>query len=57
VVTFVNGDRVNAHCRGDGQVYRCGHNPASGWYCTCPARTDRCAHLEALRLVTIRRPA
>jgi hypothetical protein len=56
VVTYVSGDHVDASCRGDGQIYRCGHNPASGWYCNCPARSDRCCHLEALRLVAVRRP-
>lgn len=57
VIAYVSGDHVSAHCRGDGAMYRVGHNPASGWYCTCPAKTDRCCHLEALRLVVVRRPA
>jgi uncharacterized Zn finger protein len=57
VVTSVAGDHVSACVRGDGEVYRCGHEPGRGWWCSCPARTDQCAHLAALRLVTIRRPA
>jgi hypothetical protein len=57
IVTVVDGDRVQATCRGDGEVYRLGHEPGRGWWCSCPARTDRCAHLAALRLVTVRRPA
>jgi uncharacterized Zn finger protein len=58
-VIRVAGDEVRAVARGDGQLYRCGHvaGPRGGWFCTCPARADRCCHLEALRLVTIRRSA
>jgi hypothetical protein len=55
IVTSVNGDRVTAWCRGDGEVYELGHDLARGWYCGCVARTD-CSHLTALRLVTTRRP-
>lgn len=54
LVAYVNGDHVNAYARGDGETYRLGHNPASGWYCDCAARGD-CCHLRALRLVTVRR--
>jgi hypothetical protein len=57
VVTRVDGDHVSACCRGDGEVYQCGHEPDRGWWCSCPARTDQCSHLAALRLVTIRRSA
>lgn len=57
-IVRVAGDDVRALARGDGVIYRCGHVPGPrGWFCTCPARSDRCAHLQALRLVTIRRPA
>jgi uncharacterized Zn finger protein len=55
IVTEVNGDHVTAVCRGNGQVYRLDHTPGRGWHCSCPVRTDRCAHLAALRLVTVRR--
>jgi len=56
-VIRVAGDEVRATARGDGRIYRCGHvaGKGGGWFCTCPARTDRCAHLEALRLVVVRR--
>ena len=57
IVTEVSGDHVAAACRGDGEVYRLGHAPGRGWHCSCPVRTDRCAHLAALRLVTVRRGA
>jgi uncharacterized Zn finger protein len=55
VVTAVRGDHVTAACRGDGELYELGHQPGRGWWCTCPARGDRCCHLTALRLITIRR--
>ncbi len=45
---------VTATVRGDGGlVYRAEWSPDVGWSCNCPARTDRCAHLVALRLVTV----
>jgi hypothetical protein len=56
VVSFVSGDHVAAVCRGDGELYRLGHHIRRGWWCDCAARRD-CAHLIALRLVTIRRSA
>ena len=55
LVTKVDGDTVTAECRGSGEVYELGHGPGRGWYCTCPVRSDRCAHLAALRLVAVRR--
>lgn len=42
---------VRATCRGDGTVYQLGWD-AGSWWCTCPARSDQCSHLHALRLVT-----
>lgn len=49
VVAFVRGD--------SGLVYRAEWSPdLGGWLCNCPARTDRCAHLVALRLVTVAHP-
>lgn len=56
VVTAVDGDLVRATCRGAGELYTLGHEPGQGWHCSCPVRTDRCAHLTALRLVTVRTP-
>lgn len=56
IVTAVNGNHVTAVCRGQGEVYRLGHDDDRGWWCDCPARND-CCHLLALMSVTIRRPA
>ncbi len=56
-VERVVGDEVSAHCRGNGAEYELGHDLRRGWFCSCPARTDRCAHLEALRRVVVRRSA
>lgn len=44
---------VTATCRGDGTTYDLGFN-SRYWYCDCPARSDQCAHLRALRLVVDR---
>jgi uncharacterized Zn finger protein len=55
-VLEVDTDRISARVRGDGQVWWCGWNPGQRWWCRCPARTDRCAHLTALRLVTLVSP-
>jgi len=57
IVTQVDGDLVAASRRGDGKVYELGHEPGRGWWCDCLVRTDRCAHLAGLMLVTVRRPA
>lgn len=51
-VTRADGDHVIATCRGNGAIYRLGHNPSRGWWCTCPAR-GTCAHVHALGLVTV----
>jgi hypothetical protein len=45
---------VTATCRGQGEQYDLGHDPARGWWCDCPARRS-CAHLIALQSVTVRR--
>lgn len=45
---------IEAVCRGGGALYELGHTSGSGWFCSCPARGVRCAHLHALRLVTVR---
>lgn len=44
VVAVVKGD--------SGLVYRAEWSPDIGWTCNCLARSDQCAHLVALRLVT-----
>jgi hypothetical protein len=54
IVTKVDGDHVMACCRGQGSVYRLGHEPGRGWFCDCSAR-GTCCHLVALMAVTIRR--
>ncbi len=48
VVAFVRGD--------SGLVYRAEWSPDLGWLCNCLGRTDQCAHLVALRLVTVVHP-
>lgn len=49
----VDDDLIVASCRGDtAAVYRCVWEPV-GWSCSCPAVTDRCSHLRALRLVVL----
>jgi hypothetical protein len=57
VVTAVDGDLVTAVCRGQGEQYDLGHDPRrpGGWWCSCPVRTGKCAHLLALQSVTVRR--
>lgn len=52
-IDSVTTGRVHAVARGDGVLHDLGHN-GRRWYCDCPARTDRCCHLTALRLVVIR---
>ena len=51
-VVEVGAGVVRAYCRGDGRVYRCGWWRGR-WGCSCPALSDRCAHLLALRLVVL----
>ena len=51
VIAQVTPQRVDAFVRGDGQIYAAGfHNEQ--WVCDCPARSDACCHLRAVRLVT-----
>jgi hypothetical protein len=52
-IDVVSPDLIAATCRSDGVAYSVGWTPALGWTCTCPAR-GRCAHLLALKLVTVR---
>lgn len=53
----IDTDEIRGHCRGDGATYSLGWNPADRWWCSCPAARGRCAHLVALKLVAVRRPA
>ena len=51
-VVRVEGDLVQAECRGDsGRAYELGFFNGR-WTCSCPARTD-CSHLIALWRVTV----
>ncbi len=50
-VVGTDGDSVVATCRGNGHLYRLGHD-RRGWWCNCPAR-GRCSHLWALMSVTV----
>jgi uncharacterized Zn finger protein len=51
VLESVHPGEATATCRGDGLLYRLGWRRATGWWCTCPARSDQCSHLLAMRLV------
>lgn len=55
IIRRLDGEVVQADCRGGGAVYACGHNER-GWFCNCAALTDNCAHLHALRLVVAIEP-
>lgn len=50
VLTRVDPLRVIGACRGDGAIHTVTYTQRT-WACTCPARTDQCAHLLAVRLV------
>ena len=49
-VVLVADDEIEATCRGATGDYLLGWHGA--WHCSCPAYTEGCAHLVALRLVT-----
>lgn len=56
-IAVMTADRLLARCQGDGETYTLGFRfKKNAWFCTCPARSDQCAHLRALRLV-VDRPA
>lgn len=50
IVTTAAPGNVTATARGDGAIYHLGYS--GHWWCSCPVRTDQCAHLIALRLIT-----
>lgn len=56
VVTSVAGGKIEATCRGSGELYRLGFERGI-WFCSCPAH-GVCSHVLALQLVTVqpRRP-
>jgi uncharacterized Zn finger protein len=51
ILTEVTAGHVAASVRGDGAIYTATYAYGT-WRCTCPARSDGCCHLKALRLVT-----
>ena len=51
VVVSVSDNRLLARVRGDGSVWLVMFE-GGVWFCPCPARTDQCSHLRALRLIT-----
>ena len=54
IVTVVTPTLIEARCRGDsGVFYELGWVRRSGFWCSCPAVRDHCAHLVALRRVTL----
>jgi len=50
-VLAVGPGHVRATVRGDGFLWPVSYSTAAGWDCRCPARTDQCCHLLAVRLV------
>ena len=50
VLDHVSEGSVRAHVRGDGHIWKAVYD-GGAWFCDCPARSDQCAHLHALRLV------
>lgn len=52
VIHAVGHHRIDAVCRGGGELYRVGYR-RGGWSCDCPA-LGRCSHLVALMLVCVR---
>jgi hypothetical protein len=46
---------ILAEVRGNGAVYAAGHG-LKGWACGCPAKSKNCAHVLALKLVTVLEP-
>ena len=51
IVTRVSDRIVSARVRGDGAIYDAVWQ-AGIWTCSCSVRTDQCAHLRAVRLIT-----
>jgi hypothetical protein len=53
MIRHVGLDLVDACVRGDSGVLRRVTFDPSGWSCTCPARSDRCAHVLAVKTVVV----
>ena len=60
-VTYIDHDDsfglIVAKCRGDsGEVYSLGWDPTKEeWRCTCAEMKGNCSHLQALKLVVVKR--
>lgn len=50
-ITYLDGNRIRATCRGSGAVHQLGWDRGE-WWCTCEAR-GACSHLRALWLVAV----
>jgi uncharacterized Zn finger protein len=46
---------IMGEVRGTGAVYAAGHG-LKGWACNCPAKSTNCAHILALKLLTVLEP-
>jgi hypothetical protein len=53
ILRYVDADRVVARVRGR-TVYDVEHQAGSGWSCSCPAKSSRCAHVLAVGHVVAR---
>jgi hypothetical protein len=51
-VTDVGPTRATARVRGEGHEWTARYRDHR-WTCSCPARTDQCSHLHALRRVIV----
>lgn len=51
ILTNVSDGHVVASVRGEGAIYISTYAYGT-WRCSCPAHSDGCCHLRALRLVT-----
>ncbi len=52
IIAYASVYRVKASVRGNGFVWFSTFHEDAGWKCDCPAVSDQCAHLQAVRLVT-----
>jgi uncharacterized Zn finger protein len=50
-LVLVNDRTVRGIARGSDRFYRFGWDPPDSWFCTCPARSDKCCHLRGAQLV------
>jgi hypothetical protein len=50
LIVHADEHQVDARWRGEGALHHLGYI-VGRWHCTCPARSDQCSHLIALRRV------